>query len=116
MANASTRGDGLVSIGRRLAPEKASDRRSREAAADTLRILEQLQLLEGQDMALISAEELRSGAIWSPKLGCRRPLVDGQTLDACLADQALGDLFALGRDGLAAHPCAPTSPASRKAA
>ncbi|WP_270935618.1 Ppx/GppA phosphatase family protein [Falsiroseomonas oryzae] len=35
----------------------------------------------------------------------RRPLVDGQTLDADLADQALGDLFALGREGLAAHPC-----------
>jgi exopolyphosphatase/guanosine-5'-triphosphate,3'-diphosphate pyrophosphatase len=35
----------------------------------------------------------------------RRPLVDGQTLDAGAADQALGDLFALGRAGLAAHPC-----------
>jgi exopolyphosphatase/guanosine-5'-triphosphate,3'-diphosphate pyrophosphatase len=35
----------------------------------------------------------------------RRPLVDGQTLDSALADQALGDLFALGREGLAAHPC-----------
>jgi exopolyphosphatase/guanosine-5'-triphosphate,3'-diphosphate pyrophosphatase len=35
----------------------------------------------------------------------RRPLVDGRTLDSCLADQALGDLFALGREGLAAHPC-----------
>jgi exopolyphosphatase/guanosine-5'-triphosphate,3'-diphosphate pyrophosphatase len=35
----------------------------------------------------------------------RRPLVDGQTLDADVADQALGDLFALGRQGLAAHPC-----------
>jgi exopolyphosphatase/guanosine-5'-triphosphate,3'-diphosphate pyrophosphatase len=35
----------------------------------------------------------------------RRPLVDGQTLDAAVADQALGDLFALGREGLAAHPC-----------
>jgi exopolyphosphatase/guanosine-5'-triphosphate,3'-diphosphate pyrophosphatase len=35
----------------------------------------------------------------------RRPLVDGQTLDAEAADQALGDLFALGREGLAAHPC-----------
>lgn len=35
----------------------------------------------------------------------RRPLVDGQTLDAQVADQALGDLFALGREGLAAHPC-----------
>lgn len=35
----------------------------------------------------------------------RRPLVDGQTLEAEVADQALGDLFALGREGLAAHPC-----------
>jgi exopolyphosphatase/guanosine-5'-triphosphate,3'-diphosphate pyrophosphatase len=35
----------------------------------------------------------------------RRLLVDGQTLDADVADQALGDLFALGRAGLAAHPC-----------
>jgi exopolyphosphatase/guanosine-5'-triphosphate,3'-diphosphate pyrophosphatase len=35
----------------------------------------------------------------------RRPLVDGRTLEVCVADQAMGDLFALGRDGLAAHPC-----------
>ncbi len=35
----------------------------------------------------------------------RRPLVDGQTLDMEMADRALGDLFALGREGLAAHPC-----------
>lgn len=35
----------------------------------------------------------------------RRPLVDGQTLDCHTADAALGDLFALGREGLAAHPC-----------
>lgn len=35
----------------------------------------------------------------------RRPLVDGRTLDMGAADQALGDLFALGRAGLAAHPC-----------
>ena len=35
----------------------------------------------------------------------RRPLVDGQTLDCHAADAALGDLFALGRAGLAAHPC-----------
>lgn len=35
----------------------------------------------------------------------RRPLVDGCTLQSAQADQALGDLFALGRDGLAAHPC-----------
>ncbi|MCK8788040.1 Ppx/GppA family phosphatase [Roseomonas sp. NAR14] len=35
----------------------------------------------------------------------RRPLVDGCTLDIDAADQALGDLFALGPEGLAAHPC-----------
>lgn len=35
----------------------------------------------------------------------RRLLVDGQVLESREADQALGDLFALGRDGLAAHPC-----------
>ncbi len=35
----------------------------------------------------------------------RRPLVDGRTLDAEVADQALADLFLLGRAGLAAHPC-----------
>lgn len=35
----------------------------------------------------------------------RRPLVDGCTLEAAVADQALGQLFALGRQGLAAHPC-----------
>ena len=36
--------------------------------------LEQLQLLEGQDMVLASLETLRSGQIWSPGLGQRRPL------------------------------------------
>ncbi len=35
----------------------------------------------------------------------RRPLVDGKILDSVVADTALGDLFALGRDGLARHPC-----------
>ena len=39
--------------------------------------LEQLQLLEGQDLALISAEELLVGAIWSSRLGSHRPLADG---------------------------------------
>jgi 8-oxo-dGTP diphosphatase len=39
--------------------------------------LEQLQLLEGQDMALISAEELLAGSIWSTRLGTHRPLADG---------------------------------------
>jgi exopolyphosphatase/guanosine-5'-triphosphate,3'-diphosphate pyrophosphatase len=35
----------------------------------------------------------------------RRQYVDGLRLDAAEADRALGDLFAMGRDGLAAHPC-----------
>ena len=39
--------------------------------------LEQLQLLEGQDMALGSSEELLSGAIWSTRLASTRPLADG---------------------------------------
>jgi exopolyphosphatase/guanosine-5'-triphosphate,3'-diphosphate pyrophosphatase len=34
-----------------------------------------------------------------------RPLVDGRVLDSELADRAMGELFALGREGLAAHPC-----------
>lgn len=39
--------------------------------------LEQLQLLEGQDMALISADELLAGWIWSNRLASHRPLADG---------------------------------------
>jgi 8-oxo-dGTP diphosphatase len=39
--------------------------------------LEQLELLEGQDMALVSAEELLAGEIWSTHLGTHRPLADG---------------------------------------
>jgi len=39
--------------------------------------LQGLQLLEGQDMVLISAAELRSGWLWSPRLRSHRPLVDG---------------------------------------
>ncbi|WP_411869415.1 NUDIX hydrolase [Vulcanococcus limneticus] len=39
--------------------------------------LEQLQLLEGQDMALVSSEELLSGTIWSARLASPRPLADG---------------------------------------
>lgn len=34
-----------------------------------------------------------------------RPLIDGKVLDCEAADQALRDLFALGRDGLRSHPC-----------
>ena len=39
--------------------------------------LEQLQLLEGQDMALVSPEDLLAGSIWSRRLGSHRPLADG---------------------------------------
>jgi exopolyphosphatase/guanosine-5'-triphosphate,3'-diphosphate pyrophosphatase len=35
----------------------------------------------------------------------RRPLVDGTVLTSDVADQALANLRALGRDGLEAHPC-----------
>jgi 8-oxo-dGTP pyrophosphatase MutT (NUDIX family) len=39
--------------------------------------LEQLVLLEGQDMALVSRQELLTGVIWSERLGRHRPLADG---------------------------------------
>ena len=39
--------------------------------------LEQLQLLEGQDMALVSTEDLLVGSIWSSKLAVHRSLADG---------------------------------------
>ena len=39
--------------------------------------LEQLQLLERQDMALVRADDLLAGSIWSARLGTHRPLADG---------------------------------------
>ena len=39
--------------------------------------LEQLQLLEGLDLGLVSPEELLAGSIWSSKLAAHRPLADG---------------------------------------
>lgn len=39
--------------------------------------LEQLQLLEGQDMALVAQQELLSGQIWSSVLQEPRPVADG---------------------------------------
>ena len=39
--------------------------------------LERLVLLEGQDMALVTCEELLAGVVWSERLGSRRPLADG---------------------------------------
>lgn len=52
--------------------------------------LEQLRLLEGQDMALVGAEELRAGSIWSTRLGSHRPLADGllEVMHQLLAGQA----------------------------
>ena len=52
--------------------------------------LEQLQLLEGQDMALVSAEELLKGLIWSRRLSSHRPLADGllEVMQQVLAGQA----------------------------
>ncbi len=42
--------------------------------ADLTVPLEALQLLEGQDLVLASAEELNAGRVWSPKLRQHRPL------------------------------------------
>ena len=39
--------------------------------------LEQLQLLEGQDLGLVSPEDLLVGSIWSTKLDAHRPLAGG---------------------------------------
>ena len=39
--------------------------------------LDQLQLLEGQDLDLVSPEEMLTGSIWSTKVGSHRPLADG---------------------------------------
>jgi 8-oxo-dGTP diphosphatase len=39
--------------------------------------LEQLQLLEGKDMALVCPEELMRGSIWSPQLATYRPHAGG---------------------------------------
>jgi 8-oxo-dGTP diphosphatase len=39
--------------------------------------LERLVLLEGQDMALVTSEELLTGVVWSERLGSPRPLADG---------------------------------------
>lgn len=42
--------------------------------------LEALQLLEGQDLALVSLAELETGLVWSPRLGERRPLAESLRL------------------------------------
>ena len=51
-----------------------------------------LQLLEGQDMAIVPAAQLQRGQVWSPRLAENRPLA--QSLQWAVAalqrDQALG--------------------------
>ena len=39
--------------------------------------MEQRLLLEGQDMDLVSTDDLLAVSIWSAKLGTHRPLADG---------------------------------------
>ncbi len=39
-----------------------------------------LRLLEGQDLALVTLAEMESGAVWSGKLGERRPLAESLRL------------------------------------
>ena len=59
----------------RLWYSSARDGRVRHAFRGELTVpLERLQLLEGQDLALVSTEELQSGQVRSPRLGERRPL------------------------------------------
>ncbi|MCT0199332.1 NUDIX domain-containing protein [Synechococcus sp. CS-1325] len=50
--------------------------------------LEALRLLEGQDMALVSLAQLRSGRIWSPRLQETRPLAPSlqRAVEALLAE------------------------------
>jgi hypothetical protein len=52
--------------------------------------LEQMQLLDGQDMALVSREELLAESIWSTQLGTYCPLADGllEVMQQVLTDQA----------------------------
>jgi hypothetical protein len=47
--------------------------------------LEQLQLLERQDMALISKKELLAESIWSTQLGTHRPVDPGHFQFRCTA-------------------------------
>jgi hypothetical protein len=47
--------------------------------------LEQLQLLKGQDMALVSKKELLVESIWSTQLGTLRPVDPGHFQFRCTA-------------------------------
>ena len=53
--------------------------------------LEDLRLLEGQDLALVSLKELGTGQVWSAKIGQHRPLAPSlQMVVARLAGSAAG--------------------------
>ena len=43
--------------------------------------LEQMQLLDGQDMALVSREELLAGSIWTSQLGTHPPPLADERLE-----------------------------------
>ena len=47
--------------------------------------LEQLQLLERHDMALVSKKELLAESIWSTQLGTHRPVGSGHFQSRCTA-------------------------------
>jgi 8-oxo-dGTP pyrophosphatase MutT (NUDIX family) len=58
------------------------DHRNQRRLAHVFRVeltvpIAELRLREGQDMALITPEQLCSGTIWSHRLGAHRPLADG---------------------------------------
>jgi 8-oxo-dGTP pyrophosphatase MutT (NUDIX family) len=73
----------LEEIGWRVGPLRHSGchqnarRRAHLFLAELTVPLEALQLLEGQEMALVSLGALRSGRIWSPLLREHRPLAPG---------------------------------------
>ena len=52
--------------------------------------LEQLQFLKGQDVALVSGEDLLAESIWSPPLGTDLPLANGvlEAIQHVLSGQA----------------------------
>ena len=73
----------------RFALQHRNQRRLAHVFAGELTVpLQQLQLLEGQDMALVTPEQLSCGTVLSPRLQQRRPLVDGI---AAIAAQLLAD-------------------------
>jgi hypothetical protein len=60
-------------------PSPDPRQRAGSVGAEVAVPLEQLQLLEGQDMALVRAGDLLAGSIWSTRLGTHRPRAHGPT-------------------------------------